>query len=154
MDTVSHGLWPYLIFYRNQKRMWALVIGMLPDIIAFVPHFFVEHFWGKQVIFDTLYRITHSLVIFVVVFFLIALVIRSLPWVAGAWGIHIVIDIFTHPQAYYPTPFLFPFDSPFWFALDYRLPWFYAINYTMLSGTFLILFAVNKYHNRNVSNGR
>ena len=139
MDTISHGLWPYLIFYKNRRRLWALVIGMLPDIVAFVPHFFVEHFWGGQVIFDTLYRVTHSLVIFMVTFSLIAIAIRSVPWIASAWGLHIVIDIFTHPQAYYPTPYLFPFDSPFWFALDYRLPWFYAINYALLLGMFLLI---------------
>lgn len=153
MDTVSHGLWSYLIFYKNPRCMWALAIGMLPDIIAFVPHFFVEHFTGGQIIFDTVYRLTHSLVIFAIVFCLIALGIRSVPWVAGAWAVHIFVDIFTHPQTYYPTPFLYPFDSPFWFAFDYRLPWFYAINYALLLGVFLMLFWINKYHNRKISNG-
>lgn len=154
MDTVAHGLWPYLIFYKNRRRVWALVIGMLPDVIAFVPHVFVEHFSGEQVMFDALYRVTHSLVVFTLVFCLIAFVIRSVPWIAGAWGLHIVFDIFTHPGSYYPTPYLYPFDSPFWFALDYRWPWFYAINYAVILGVFLMLFIIQKHHNSKLSNGR
>jgi len=154
MDTVAHGLWSYLIFSKNRRCFWALVIGMLPDIVAFVPHFFVEHFSGGQAIFDALYRVTHSLVIFMVVFCFIAFVIRSVPWVASAWGIHIVVDIFTHPQSYYPTPYLYPFDSPFWFALDYRSSWFYAINYATLLGVFLTLFIIDRYYNRRQQNGR
>jgi len=70
---------------------------------------------------------------------LLAWVMRSIPWIAGAWGIHIVFDIFTHPQSYYATPFLYPFASPFLFALDYRAWWFYVINYTAILGVFLTL---------------
>lgn len=153
MDTVSHGLWPYLFFYNHKRRLWALVIGMLPDVVAFVPHFLVEHFSGGQVLFDAVYRLTHSLIIFAFVFCLIFVITRSVPWIAGAWGLHIIFDIFTHPASYYPTPYLYPFDSPFLFALDFRQPWFYVVNYTVLLCACLILFVIHKYHSK-LSNER
>ena len=144
MDTVSHGLWSYLILFRQSRRRWAFFIGMLPDLITFVPHLLVEHFAGGQAIFDALYRLTHSLVIFSVLFAVISLITRSVPWIAGAWGLHIIFDIFTHPKEHYPTPFLYPFESPFLLALDYRVPWFYAANYFTIVCVFITLTLIEK----------
>lgn len=145
MDTVAHGMWSFLVFFKHRRRRWAFAIGVLPDLITFIPHLFIEHFSGGQALFDTLYRMTHSLVVFALVFAGVALCTRTIPWIAGAWGLHIVFDIFTHPKEYYPTPFLYPFESPFLFALDYRAPWFYAANYVTIAGVFLGLLLINKW---------
>src|SRR5437667_10605169 len=40
------------------------------------------------------------------------LVLRP-PWVLGAWALHIVCDIFTHPLWAYPTPYLWPITTDF-----------------------------------------
>jgi membrane-bound metal-dependent hydrolase YbcI (DUF457 family) len=59
----------------------------------------------------SLYNATHSLVVFALVFGLVWLV-RGKPLMElGAWGLHIAVDIFTHSEAFFPTPFLWPFSD-------------------------------------------
>ena len=60
---------------------------------------------------QSLYNITHSLVVFAVVFGLLWVVVRNPVWVVAAWGLHILIDIPTHSLALFPTPFLWPISD-------------------------------------------
>jgi hypothetical protein len=60
---------------------------------------------------QNLYNVTHSLIIFTVVFALIWIAAKKPIWVATAWGLHIVIDIPTHSLALFPTPFLWPISD-------------------------------------------
>lgn len=131
MDVFSHALWGGVAFGRASKRDFALAtaIGALPDLIPFtIP--FAHHVWngivtgaiispprpgsGYEGIPDyvfTLYSVTHSLVIFSVVFVILSLMVRRPLWILGAWGLHICMDIFTHARAFFPTPLLWPISD-------------------------------------------
>ncbi|MBI2023875.1 hypothetical protein HYT00_00550 [Candidatus Giovannonibacteria bacterium] len=125
MDIISHGLWGSLVFGRsNKKSFWkAFLFGVAPDFIPFAPFFILMIFgFAKYPGFSTeppvagaipdyvyfLYKITHSLVIFAVVFFGAWLIKRKFFWPMAAWGIHVLLDIPTHSYKFFPTPFLWP----------------------------------------------
>jgi membrane-bound metal-dependent hydrolase YbcI (DUF457 family) len=145
MDFVSHALWGGIAFGRQNRKyyLWAALISILPDIlteglfgalyllkIGGMPGWENGHpnITDYPIYAQNLYNITHSLVIFVVVFLLIYVIIKKIPWLVGGWGLHILIDIPTHSQALFPTPFLWPisdykingvgWDSPIVLAID------------------------------------
>lgn len=69
MDTLAHAGWSYLLFRRLADWKWVIAFGVLPDLVSFGPHLLVgEHAAGGQALFDRMYRIVHSLVVWSVVF--------------------------------------------------------------------------------------
>lgn len=90
-----------------------------------------------------LYNISHSLVIFVLVFGAIILVKKillkkpswrqSIPWEMLAWALHILCDIPTHTPQFYPTPILWPIsDWKFRYGFSWGQWWFLALDYGLL----------------------
>ena len=76
MDIFAHFFWSLGIFFR-QPRNWLFgLIGVLPDLISFGPHFVYSLFNGFRFGKPTnipdyiyaLYNFTHSLVIFIIIF--------------------------------------------------------------------------------------
>jgi len=132
MDIISHGLWGGIGFLKNgRKSFWiSFVIGMAPDLLAFGIYFIGtlagihprRNFAGSRPDISTLpkyvftlYDLSHSIIVFIAVF-LIVWFLRGKPlWELLAWGIHIVVDIPTHSQDFFPTPFLWPIS-------DYTFP--------------------------------
>lgn len=127
MDIVSHGLWGGIAFGRkSRKRFWySFLFGIAPDFLAFSP--FVASIilgFSKRPDFSSepprasfvppyvyhIYNVTHSLFVFAAVFLLLWLFTRRPVIESLAWGLHIVMDIFTHSSAFFPTPFLWPFS--------------------------------------------
>lgn len=129
MDIVSHGLWGGIAFGRTNRRSFGLAVGcgMLPDLVPFGP-------WRLAILLGLaqrppyngweppdpslipayvhrLYSVTHSLVVFLVVFAVIGVVCRKPIWESCAWGLHIGMDIFTHSTRFFPTPFLWPISA-------------------------------------------
>jgi membrane-bound metal-dependent hydrolase YbcI (DUF457 family) len=91
------------------------------------------------------YNVTHSLVVWAAVFFLLWLTTKHPPWLSGAWLLHIVCDIPTHTERYFPTPFLWPFPTPFVDGIPWSTPWFMAANYaTMILVYSTIFFCLHK----------
>ncbi|UCC78268.1 MAG: hypothetical protein JSW64_08240 [Candidatus Zixiibacteriota bacterium] len=145
MDFVSHALWGGVSFGRKNNKIFLLAAGIsiVPDILT-EGLFFVLYLlniggmpgWeqGHPNINDypmfarNLYNITHSLVIFAIVFGLFWLASSRPIWIVAAWGLHILIDIPTHSLALFPTPFLWPisdlkvdgigWDNPIILAID------------------------------------
>ncbi len=129
MDIVSHGLWGGLALGRASRRsFWtAFGFGTVPDLFSF-GLVFANGLWVHGLDFFNglghppdpslipayvynLYNATHSLVVFALVFGLVWLV-RGKPLMElGAWGLHIAVDIFTHSEAFFPTPFLWPLSD-------------------------------------------
>ncbi len=124
MDIISHGLWGGAAFIKNgRKSFWlAFVIGMLPDLLAFGIYFLGtivgihprQHFGGRPDLASipryvySLYDASHSIIVFTSVF-MITWAVRGKPlWELIAWGIHIIVDIPTHSEEFFPTPFLWP----------------------------------------------
>lgn len=158
MDTLSHGLWGG-VFFGRKKRLdfWmAMLFGMLPDLLSFGIYFalaifgFFNHpsFASGQhpdssaipAFVHVAYNLTHSLVVFALVFGVVYLVRKNIYWPLLAWPLHVLYDIPTHSADFFPTPFLWPLSDfhihgvswgqpfiffPNWIALLLCLFWFF-----------------------------
>ena len=155
MDTLAHGLWGGVGFYRQGAKKFAaaFALGMAPDLLSF-GLFHVSHpGWLKlrlvgeiygppplstlpEFVFHA-YNLTHSLVVWAALFGLIWLMVQRPPWVLLAWALHILCDIPTHSSRYFPTPYLWPFPTPYVEGMSWATPWFMATNYATLLAAYL-----------------
>jgi len=128
MDIVSHGLYGGVAFGRKSRKLylWAFGFGIMPDLFSFgiftagnILGLVSGPDWGSGLpnpetipqFVHILYNITHSLVVFAVVFGLVWLLRKKLFIPILAWGLHILVDIPTHSAAFFPTPFLWPISN-------------------------------------------
>ena len=116
---------------------WASRIRMEPPDPRIIPEY-VYH----------AYNVTHSLVIFAVVFTLAWLVMKKIPWVLGAWGLHILCDIPTHSTRFFPTPYLWPFPTPFVNGHRWSTPTFMLANYSCITATYLAIYTYKSIKKR------
>jgi membrane-bound metal-dependent hydrolase YbcI (DUF457 family) len=154
MDILSHGLWGGIALgRRSRKSFWtAFGFGVAPDLFSFGMVFAggllthgLDFFNGLGHPPDpavipayvyTLYNATHSLAVFAVVFALVWL-LRGRPlWELGAWGLHIVVDIFTHSTAFFPTPFLWPLSDLRVDGVPWSDPRIFFSNVLLLAATY------------------
>lgn len=165
MDVLAHALWTNAVFYtkyarEKRQRYMAALFGVLPDLVSFIPlsayllfhtdqfspRLFAKPIWEYRWAAYS-YHFTHSLVIFVFAF-LVVLMIRKgkVYWPMLGWGLHIVIDIFTHKDVF-ETPFLFPLSH---YTNHYAVPWshplFMLINYAVLGLVYVYIFYWRKRH--------
>ena len=131
MDIVSHGLWGAITFGRKSRSsFWlAFVIGLAPDLLSF-GILYVAAMVGLEDKPDFshgtppessipqyihhLYNVTHSFIVFLIVFLLIWFLLKRPLWELAAWGLHVLVDVPTHSHAFFPTPVLWPiFDWKF-----------------------------------------
>jgi membrane-bound metal-dependent hydrolase YbcI (DUF457 family) len=150
MDVVAHGLWGGALFYRSGRKQFigGLLLGMAPDLLSFGVFHVTRPGWimlrlaGRisgppalsilpAYVFHA-YNLTHSLVVWTIAFSFVWLVLRQPPWVLGAWLLHILCDIPTHATSYFPTPFLWPFPTPFVNGVSWATPKFLIANYSCL----------------------
>lgn len=131
MDILSHGLYGGVLLGRKTKRSYwtAFFFGVFPDLFAFglpILLLLVSFLSGEHAEFIrgpesgyenipsyvfSLYDISHSIIVFTGVFFLVW-VMRGKPFLEMlAWPLHIVVDIFTHGDKFFPTPFLWPISD-------------------------------------------
>lgn len=157
MDTLAHGLWTNVVFVKqtHRDRSWAIFFGIAPDAFSFGV-FILSQFWSGNFLLhnekiplyvNTLYDYTHSLVIFLAIFGLVALFNHGQVWwpLAG-WGFHIIIDIFTHTYDFFPTPFLFPISSWKLSFFSWADQTFMIVNYAFLVLVYVSLY--RRYSNR------
>jgi membrane-bound metal-dependent hydrolase YbcI (DUF457 family) len=85
------------------------------------------------------YNITHSLVIFGILAFIAWKLYGRRAWPFGAWGLHILCDIPTHSTRFFPTPYLWPFPTPFYNGHSWGNKTFMLSNYAGIVITYLIL---------------
>ncbi|MGD0201658.1 MAG: hypothetical protein ABSD27_12980 [Bryobacteraceae bacterium] len=162
MDIVAHGLWAAAAARGSQKKLgrrisvgWTALWGVFPDLFAFtipvtlalwyrltgvgppadagphgVPHM---HLAGQ------LYRISHSLIIFAVVFGLVWLLARRPVLPMLGWALHILIDIPSHSMRFFPTPFLWPVSDYRFGGIGWANRWFMLANYTALAVVWFLL---------------
>ncbi len=79
-----------------------------------------------------LYNLSHSLVIFGVVFLLVWLIRKKPVLPLAGWGLHILIDIPTHTARFFPTPFLWPLADVKIDGYAWSHFWMMVLNYTAL----------------------
>lgn len=158
MDIVSHGLWGGIALGRASRRsFWtAFLIGTAPDLFSFGLVFAnglrahgLDFFNGLghppdpaliPAYVHQLYNATHSLVVFAAVFGLVWL-LRGKPFMAlGAWGLHIAVDIFTHSEAFFPTPFLWPVSDVHVSGIPWSEPRIFFSNVGLLAALYAWFF--------------
>ena len=149
MDILSHGLWGAIAFgRRNRPSFWlAFVLGLAPDLLSFgVLYLAVALGIAERPDFShgtppessipqyvhQLYNVTHSLLVFLLVFFLIWALRKQPIWEMAAWGLHVLVDLPTHSYTFFPTPIFWPlfnwkFDGWQWMTPSILIP-----NYLLL----------------------
>ena len=161
MDIVSHGLWGSLAFGRkNRKSFWtAFFFGIAPDLFSF--GLFTIGVWlGLEHGTDwsggppdpsrippyvhQLYNVTHSLVVFAIVFVLVMLIRRKPWWEMSAWGLHILVDIPTHSERFFPTPFLWPFSDFHINGISWGQPIIFIPNVILLLALYFWYFVIRR----------
>lgn len=154
MDIASHGLWGGIAFGRkNRKAFWSsFFFGVMPDLFSFGVFFFVRTFThgfalSRPPLPDSIpeyiylfYNVTHSLIIFIFVFSLVWL-LRGRPFAPMlAWGLHILMDIFTHGREFFPTPFLWPVSDYTFDGIPWGHPAIWYPNLALLIGFYVWLY--------------
>lgn len=154
MDIISHALWTNLLFKEVPlaQRSVAIGFGVIPDLISF-SLITTKNFIRKTMHFKNpplsvmpehvfkLYNLTHSLVIWLAIFMLLKLF--GFDWWALAfcgWGLHILLDIFTHTSNFFPTPILHPFSKFHFSGINWSNKWFMLFNYAVLLFLYLVFY--------------
>ncbi|MBU0894005.1 MAG: metal-dependent hydrolase [Nanoarchaeota archaeon] len=156
MDVISHGLWAILLVKGifNKGKLWlAFLVGILPDVIPFgipfVQIIFSGSTLGKEQVINApsyvhiLYGLTHSLLIVTIVFLLIYLIKKKIYIWVLAWPLHILIDIPTHSNEFFPTPFLYPISNFTVNGILWTNPYIFFPNWVLLIILFIIVFWKN-----------
>lgn len=165
MDILSHGFWGGVAFGRkNKKSFWlSFLFGIAPDLLSFGV-FFVAVFLGLAPkpefrmeppqddlipgYIHGLYGITHSLPVFIILFVLVCIFLKKPLWEMGAWGLHILFDIPTHSQQFFPTPFLWPLSDLAANGIPWSRPIIFIPNVTLLALLYLWFFVLRPYVRR------
>ncbi len=164
MDIISHGLWGAIAFGRKAKKSYwkAFAFGVLPDLFSFIPQFIYLFFSPEAAHFGSgppspesilpltymLYNISHSLVIFSIIFGVVWLVRKKPMYELLAWGLHILSDIPTHSTDFFPTPFLWPLFDVKINGFSWGQPWFMILNYSLLAVVYTAFIWHKKYESR------
>lgn len=159
MDVFAHTLWTAAVYQKwpLRLRLWAAFFGVAPDLFSF-GLFFLQNllsqgvYWGPPDMLQipsyvyTAYNLTHSLVVFMVVAVVLYFIkSRTLPWIIGGWGLHIVIDMFTHSREFFPTPWLWPVSDYTINSFSWAEPWFMILNYSSLIAAFIIWYVSSRH---------
>lgn len=145
MDVLAHGLWGGALFGRRTRWQWrfALLLGMAPDLVAFGP-FFLSRSGSPDwrafppYVYEA-YNVTHSLVIWATVTGFVWLLRKRFPWILCAWGLHIVCDIPLHELSFFPTPYMWPLQTPLVNGVRWAQPAIMLPNYVALAITYALL---------------
>lgn len=158
MDVIAHGLWGGLPFCAQGRKKFlaGVLLGIAPDLLSFGVFHVTHPGWLTQRLVGEIsgppaltllppyvfhaYNVTHSLVVWAVAFFLLWQLAKKPPWPLGAWLLHILCDIPTHTASYFPTPFFWPFPTPFVDGIPWSTPWFMATNYATMLIVYCCLF--------------
>lgn len=150
-------------------RVWlATFWGVFPDFFAFSlpfiymfgsilfggmslsdfrPHTQMEptaHQFPMYDLANTLYNYSHSLIIFALVFILVAVLRQKPVWEMGGWLLHILIDIPTHSYKFFPTPFFWPISDLRFDGFSWGTPMFMTVNYSLIVICFLVIYLTKR----------
>jgi hypothetical protein len=80
-----------------------------------------------------LHCIMHSAITAGAISLLICTILRSFWIPLVGWWSHIVIDVFTHSNDFYPSPVFYPVTMKGFNGIAWNEPWFVLLNYTVLA---------------------
>lgn len=163
---------------RESKRhvnVWAMALwGMFPDLFAFaIPFVFIigsvafgghqfGDFGGRPPIAEPtspdtlwlfqlshiLYNVSHSFIIFAIVFFAVWAYFKQVRVELLGWLLHIIMDVPTHTYAFYPTPVFWPlFDWKF-NGFSWGQPWFLVLDFSALLLAYALLSWRHRHSNK------
>ena len=159
MDILSHGLYGSIAFgRRNKKSFWlAFFFGIAPDLFSF-GIFFIQRLFEWEsggvvqngppdpstipVYVQSFYNVSHSLIIFLIVFAVVWFVRKKPLLELLAWPLHILVDIPTHSTQFFPTPFLWPFSSYGFDGVPWGNPWIFIPNVVLLLSLYVWYFLI------------
>lgn len=153
MDIISHGLWGSVAFGKKTRAAFGLAFffGVAPDFFSF-GIFFFERLLSGNLALDhrgppdiatipeyvfSLYNITHSLIMFAVVFCIVWIMRKKLLVPMLAWGLHVALDIPTHGLEFFPTPFLWPLSDYRFNGVSWGHPIIFFTNLGLLAVAYL-----------------
>ena len=160
MDIFSHGLYGAVAFGRRSRPSYwlAFFFGIAPDLFSF-GLFTVMTFLGLAEhpnwrsgehpdptaipsFVHSLYNGTHSLVVFAVIFALIWLIRKRPLYEMLGWPLHILVDIPTHSEKFFPTPFLWPVSDFYIDGHPWSDPRIFIPNVILLALLYLWFFVI------------
>lgn len=159
MDTLAHALWAGIGIAAARRRVAispgvmaaTVAMAVLPDLAHLLP--VIAGGGGWQTLADYvmarpgtepalpplvallshhLHCILHSGVIAGVATLWVARWRPCLWAPLLGWWSHIVIDVFTHSNDFYPVPVLYPFTQRGFDGLAWNTPGFQAVNYAVM----------------------
>jgi hypothetical protein len=155
MDWLSHILINNLVFKElpQEKRVWAIFLGIAPDIFSFAGIYRLE-FFKKMLFFKKIpasfvphlifraYNIGHSVPIWLAVFLILWLAgwqTAAIVW--SGWLIHIFLDIFTHsPASVTQTRPFWPLSKWSYSGFTWSTKKFLLAEYAILAIFYLIFY--------------
>ena len=154
---------------KKPLRVWlAIAWGLFPDVFAFALSFIYLNYFritaggtpfairpgeieppvGEQSFIlrltHHLYDASHSLLVFLIVFSLVAWYFRRPVWEMGGWFLHILMDIPTHSFAFFPTTFLWPLSNFMVDGTRWGTRIFMLTNYSLLAVAYTVVWLVDK----------
>jgi hypothetical protein len=168
MDIISHGLYGGVAFGRRSKWDYiiAFLFGIAPDLLSFGPFVVTGLLFGTlpsrfepptaDVIPSfvyTSYDLTHSLVVYAVFFGVLWWRgKRHLAKLSLAWPLHILVDIPTHSNAFFPTPFLWPLSAFSINGVSWGHPYIFIPNVITLIVLYAYWYLRNKRREQTIDN--
>jgi membrane-bound metal-dependent hydrolase YbcI (DUF457 family) len=143
---------------KKKFSFWKAVFwGMFPDVFAFAIPFAMMFFYAisGQIDFsnlphpssvepaipqidslfqmsNSLYNISHSIIVFTIIFIIAYLIFKKPVWILGGWLLHILIDVPTHSYQFYPTPIFWPISSWKFDGFGWANEWFLIADAVLL----------------------
>ncbi len=88
------------------------------------------------------YNGTHSLVVFAIVFGLVWLTRKKPLYEMLGWPLHILVDIPTHSEKFFPTPFLWPVSDFHVNGHNWGDPIIFVPNLILLAGLYVWFYVI------------
>jgi len=156
MDILSHVLISNLVYKElpTTARWLAIVMGVFPDFVSFIGILNIE-FAKKLLFFKRIptayfpryvlffYDVTHSLLFWLAtwMFFYFVLNWALAAVVVSSWGLHIVIDIFTHnSKSNLAARIFWPLSNWHFDGFIYTTKKFMITSYIILAILYLIFY--------------
>ncbi len=130
------GIFPDLFAFSIPilSVVWAMLSGDGPDMAA-APGPGPSSLRSPEMLTlaHGLYNLSHSLIVFLLVFIVVALLRKKRPyWELSGWLFHILCDIPTHSGEFFPTPIFWPLADWKFDGFSWGQPWFIIANWTTL----------------------
>lgn len=167
MDIISHGLYGGIAFGRKSRiSYWkSFFFGIMPDLFSFGIFFVVSIIAiisgnGNSLpvgphdpasipqYVHTLYSVTHSLIIAGLVIVIVSFFKRSLIIEMLGWPLHILVDIPTHSNKFFPTLFLWPVSDFHVNGTSWGSPYIFIPNVILLTVLYFWFYKSKKHANK------